>query len=120
MPPIDDTIVMFIRWASSEAIISAILKSEVPICDLQNLDQLKVRDVFAEKLKEFLVEIQDATPDLLITLQRLKDIDDRIVIVTRVSDNNECVAPKDLVLRNIGSTFERRGLFGRRTFWNNK
>jgi hypothetical protein len=107
----------FVRWASCQAIIEAIVRSDTPIWDIRSLS---IEDRFREKLGEFSIK-SSFKPIFPEDLKQLARIDDSIVIVKRASDNAECVVQRSLATPNAGGKFEQRGfLFRRETIWNDK
>jgi hypothetical protein len=107
----------FVRWASCQAIIAAIVGRDTPIWDIRSL---KFEDRFREKLGEFSIK-NSFKPIFPEDLKQLAKIDDSIVIVRRASDNAECLVQKSLPTTNADGKFEQRGRFFRReTIWNDK
>jgi hypothetical protein len=113
----DGILTAFIKWAScqAQAIITVIVEVTTPEW---NVAALPIEHLFRKTLQEFSIDIgHEFQPILPDNLGQLEQVDPRIVIVRRASDDKECLAPLALVNANAES-FAKHGYFLRRkTVW---
>jgi hypothetical protein len=117
----DEALKQFIAWASCHAIITAIVKQNTPVSDLESLSAETLKVHFREKLEEFAIK-QDFAPVPSVAQGQLAGLDGRIRIIWRASDGKECLAPAELIdSSNVDHKFEEQGWpFSRKTVWLDK